>query len=198
MTDGPQWILASGSPRRQELLRRILDRFAVIVPEVEEWEPHSADPVHQVEENALLKGRAVAARFPEAVVIAADTTVALGRRLFAKPADREAAVEMLQSLSGQEHQVVTGMALLNRGREHVFNEVSRVVFRSLSAEDIDRYLERVHVFDKAGSYAIQEEGHLIVDRYTGSLDNIIGLPVQRLRRELVQLNWAPLPRTPCQ
>jgi septum formation protein len=184
-----QWILASGSPRRRELLKRLHPVFEVISPDVEEWEPEQADPVHQVEENASRKGRVVAADHPEALVIAADTTVALGNRLFAKPGSREHAVEMLRALSGHRHQVVTGMALFLNGKTHAFSEASDVYFRQLTDADIDRYLELVHVYDKAGAYAIQEQGDLIIERHEGSFENIMGLPVQRLESELVQLGW---------
>ncbi|MGA1205642.1 MAG: Maf family protein [Opitutales bacterium] len=193
MTNPVQWILASGSPRRRELLQQVQPNFSVLSPDVPEWEPDEADPAHQVEANARSKGRAIARDFPGHLVIAADTTVALGRRLFAKPVDREHAVEMLQALSGQQHTVVTGMALLLEGREHVFHESSGVVFKELDAAAIDAYLERVHVYDKAGAYAIQEHAELIIDSYSGSFENIMGLPVQRLRSELVQLGWVEVP-----
>jgi septum formation protein len=174
-------------------MEHIQPEFSVISPDIPEWEPESADPVHQVELNALHKGEAVAALHPESLILAADTTVALGRRLFAKPADRDEAVAMLNALSGKEHSVVTGMALLLDGRQHCFHEVSEVRFRELDAAAIDNYLEKVHVYDKAGAYAIQEHGDLIIDAFRGSFENIMGLPVQRLRAELVQLDWVPLP-----
>ena len=187
------WILASGSPRRRELLARLKTDFRVISPDVDEWEPDNADPVHQVEENARRKGEAVAAEHPEAFVIAADTTVALGRRLFAKPVDREHAVAMLRALSGRPHRVLTGMALFHQGKSHCFHEASEVVFRELDDAAIEAYIDRVHVYDKAGAYAIQECGELIIDRHEGSFENIMGLPIQRLHRELVQLNWVHVP-----
>jgi septum formation protein len=190
----PEWILASGSPRRHELLARLNPRFRVIVPEAEEWEPEQADPVHQVEENAQRKGRVVAALYPEALVLAADTTVALGRRLFAKPADRADAIGMLSELSGRSHSVLTGMALFLDGRQHVFHERSEVRFRHLDRAAIEAYVDQVHVLDKAGAYAVQEGGERIVAGYDGSFENIMGLPVQRLHRELVQLGWVDLPR----
>ena len=187
-----QWILASASPRRRELLARLNADFQVVSPDVEEWEPENGDPAHQVEENAMRKGRAVAALHPGALVIAADTTVALGNRLFAKPADLREAAAMLQALSGQRHQVLTGMALLLGDKTHCFHEVSDVVFHELDDETICLYLDRVHVLDKAGAYAIQEHGDLIIDRFEGSFENIMGLPVQRLQAELVQLGWMNL------
>ncbi|MEX0329921.1 MAG: nucleoside triphosphate pyrophosphatase [Puniceicoccaceae bacterium] len=193
MSDGIQWILASASPRRRELLARIQPDFEVISPDIPEWEPDTADPVHQVEHNALHKGRAVATERPEALVIAADTTVALGQRLFAKPRNREDAVAMLSTLSGRQHQVVTGMALLLEGREHCFHATSEVTFRELTRALIDQYLGKVHVYDKAGAYAIQEHGDLIIEGFSGSFENIMGLPVQRLQTELVQLDWVALP-----
>lgn len=181
------WILASGSPRRRELLGRLVGTFTVVTAEVEEWEPAEADPVEQVEENARRKARAVACLRPEAVVIAADTTVALGRRLFAKPANREEAVGMLRALSGQAHAVVTGVAISHEGRERVFSERSTVRFKNLTEATIADYIERVHVYDKAGAYAIQEEREQIIESFAGEYENIMGLPLERLRRELVQL-----------
>jgi septum formation protein len=193
MTAPVQWILASASPRRRELLARIQPAFTVVAPDIEEWEPDTADPAHQVEHNALHKGEAVAALHPDALVLAADTTVALGQRLFAKPADRAEAIRMLSALSGRRHHVLTGMALLHGGRCHTFHEASAVDFRELDESAIEAYIDRVHVYDKAGAYAIQEQGDRIIKRFTGSFENIMGLPVQRLRAELVQLGWVDLP-----
>lgn len=189
MKNGPEWILASGSPRRRELLARLNRHFRVVSASVEEWEPEQADPVEQVLENARRKGEAVAGSHPDAFVVAADTTVALGGRLFAKPADRESAVSMLETLSGREHQVVTGVAIFYRKKAHFFHDSSRVLFKSLDREIVETYIDRVHVYDKAGAYAIQDHGNLIIERYEGSFENIMGLPVQRLLLEMVQIDW---------
>lgn len=191
MSGTEHWILASGSPRRRELLSRLLPEFDVISPDIAEWEPEQADPVHQVEENALAKGLAVAQAFRSSRVIAADTTVALGRRLFAKPANRDEAVAMLRALSGKRHQVVTGIALLHLGTKHCFHDISEVVFKQIGMDDIHRYIDMVDVYDKAGAYAIQEHGEIIIDHYEGSFENIMGLPIQRLQKEWVQLGWMP-------
>jgi septum formation protein len=196
MTQASEWILASGSPRRRELLARLQPHFRVLTSEVEEWEPDEADPGQQVLENARRKGQVIAERHPEALVIAADTTVALGRRIFSKPVDDEDAVRMLQALSGEEHAVLTGVCLFHEGRSHAFVEASRVRFRVLDEATIAAYLDRVHVLDKAGGYGIQDSGDLIIERYEGSFENIMGLPVQRLRAELVQLDWLALPALP--
>ena len=193
MTTGIEWILASGSPRRRELLARLNSDFKVVTADVEEWEPDHADPVEQVEENAFRKGRVIADRHRDALVIAADTTVALGKRLFAKPRDRDQAVSMLSQLSGRTHQVLTGVALFLGGKQHLFHETSSVEFLTLDRETIEDYIELVHVYDKAGAYAIQEHGELIINGYSGSFENIMGLPVQRLRKELVLQAWNVLP-----
>lgn len=193
MSRSPEWILASASPRRHALLSRWQPAFRVLVPEVEEWNPEEADPAEQVVENARRKGQVIAERHPEALVIAADTTVALGRRIFGKPADRETAVAMLRALSGRRHQVLTGMALYYEGRSLLFYETSHVCFHELDQVALEKYLSLVHVLDKAGAYAIQEHGDLIIDHYEGSFENIMGLPVQRLFEELVQLDWVATP-----
>lgn len=181
------WILASGSPRRRELLGRLVANFRVEVPQVEEWEPTEADPVEQVEWNARLKMRAVARRNPAALIVAADTTVALGRALLAKPVDLVDARRMLSLLSGREHHVFTGVAIFCDGRERVFHERSGVAFRELDGEAIEDYVRTVEVLDKAGAYAIQDGGERIVADWQGSFENIMGLPIQRLARELVQM-----------
>lgn len=181
------WILASGSPRRRELLGRFVANFRVEVPQVEEWEPAEADPVEQVEWNARVKMRAVARRNPAALIVAADTTVALGRTLLAKPVDLVDARRMLGRLSGRKHHVFTGVAIFCDGRERVFHECSEVAFRELDDEAIEDYVQTVEVLDKAGAYAIQDGGERIVAGWQGSFENIMGLPIQRLARELVQM-----------
>jgi len=191
MTPGT-WILASGSPRRRELLAALNPDFRVISPEVEEWLPEFADPAHQVEENACRKGQAVAESNPDSLVIAADTTVALGKRLFGKPQDASEAVSMLLALSGKQHQVLTGVALYWPGGSHFFHDSSAVTFLSIDEQKARDYMDRVHVFDKAGAYAIQEHGNWIIEGHEGSFENIMGLPVQRLRRELVQLGYGEI------
>lgn len=192
MKDLPEWILASGSPRRRELLQRINPHFRVLSPDVEEWEPMEADPAEQVIENAARKAGAVATLHPGAFVIGADTTVALGRRLFAKPGSLDEARRMLRTLSGQSHQVFTGVALRFGDQRHTFHEVSEVAFKQLDDAAIEAYLDRVEVLDKAGAYAIQEASDLIIQRYWGSFENIMGLPTKRLVHEMLLTNWTSM------
>lgn len=137
--------------------------------------------------NAYRKARQVAKQHPDALVIGADTLVSLGTKLYGKPSDRKQAERMLSELSGRTHSVVTGVCLLHlRGhRQKVFSETSFVTFHSLSAERIAAYLDRVNPLDKAGAYAVQECAELIVENIVGSFTNVVGLPLARLREELL-------------
>lgn len=184
----PPVILASASPRRVELLRQCVFDFHVIpsdAPEIHHDQLTAAE-VSQI--NAYRKARAVAKKFQDALVLGADTLVCLETRLFGKPADLEAAYRMLEQLSGRTHQVVTAICLLHlRGRrQRIFAETTAVTFRPLDAALIQRYLARINPLDKAGAYAIQEDGDLLVEQISGSYSNVIGLPVERLRQELEQ------------
>lgn len=128
----------------------------------------------------------MAERFPDAVVLGADTLVFLGRRIFGKPASRREAERMLLELQGRTHHVVTGVALVQRstGRERVFAVTTAVRFRLLTRAQVRRYLARVNPLDKAGAYAIQEHGELLVEEIIGSFTNVVGLPLERVEAEL--------------
>jgi septum formation protein len=182
----PLLILASASPRRTELLRQLHVEFKVVpgnVPEIHH-DQLTAQEVSQI--NAYRKARSVAKRFPDALVLGADTLVYLETTLFGKPATLEEAYLMLERLQGRTHQVVTAICLLHlrEHRQRVFAENTAVTFRPLDEVKIRRYLNKVDPLDKAGAYAIQEEGDLIVESITGSYANVVGLPVERLRTEL--------------
>ncbi len=140
--------------------------------------------------NAYRKAREVAKSNPDALVIGADTLVCLETELFGKPSDTAEAVRMLERLQGRTHQVVTGVCLLRLGahQRRSFAEVTSVTFRVLDQSAILDYLARIDPFDKAGAYAIQEAGHLIVERISGSYTNVVGFPVERLRDELACWN----------
>jgi septum formation protein len=183
----PTIILASVSPRRVELLRQLDVDFLVVPSEVEELhhEELSAGEISQL--NAYRKARQVAKHHPDCLVIGADTLVSLGTRLYGKPAGRRQAAQMLRELSGRTHSVTTGVCLLHlRGhRQQVFAETSFVTFHPLSPDRIQTYLDRVNPLDKAGAYAIQEDGELIIENVMGSFTNVVGLPLARLREELL-------------
>jgi septum formation protein len=186
LKDLPPLILASASPRRVELLRQVGVEFKVVPGDVAEihQEQMTARELSQV--NAYRKARAVAKRFPDALVLAADTLVHLEAALFGKPATLEEAYQMLERLQGRTHHVVTGTCLLHlrKHRQAVFAESTAVTFRPLDAVKIRRYLNRVNPLDKAGAYAIQEDGDMIVEKIVGSYTNVMGLPMERLGAEL--------------
>src|SRR6266702_869234 len=182
----PPVILASSSPRRSELLRKLITEFTVIPSDATELhnEQLTAREVSQI--NAYRKARAVAKKFPDALVLGADTVVSLENALFGKPSTLEAAYEMLEKLQGRTHVVVTGICLLHlrSHRQRIFAESTAVTFRPLDAVKIRRYLTRVNPLDKAGAYAIQENSDQIIERVSGSYSNVVGLPMERLSAEL--------------
>ena len=187
----PPFILASASPRRSELLRQLAVEFTVVPSDATEIHDDqlTAREISQI--NAYRKARAVAKKFPDALVLGADTLVYLGTTLFGKPANLEDAHRMLKQLAGRTHEVVTAICLLNlrQHRQKLFFESTAVTFRPLNAAQIRRYLSRVNPLDKAGAYAIQEAGDLIVEKISGSYTNVVGLPVEKLREELNA--WEP-------
>ncbi len=182
----PSLILASASPRRMELLRCLDVDFTVIPSDAKESADAHLTPEEACMLNAWRKARAVAKRHPDRLVLGADTIVCLGTTVFGKPKDMRAARRTLEALQGTTHTVITGMALirLEERRERVSSEFTRVSFRELSADQIDRYLKAIDPLDKAGAYAIQNHGEMIVEEVQGSFTNVVGLPLGRLDREL--------------
>lgn len=181
-------ILASASPRRKELLASLGVEFAIIPAEVVEHEAPDADPRAMVRHNAALKADWVAARHPQATVIGADTTVFVGQTVLNKPRDAAEARSMLRRLSGTQHTVFTGLAIRRQsdGLSLERGVASEVTFKSIDEATIELYLSRVHTLDKAGGYAIQEAGELIIAGFTGSLSNIVGLPLEEMKQLLTQ------------
>lgn len=182
----PPLILASGSPRRAELLRQLELEFEVLPSTATEWKYEHLSPLEVCQLNAHRKARAVAKQIPDALVLGADTLVFLGDDIMGKPADLAEAERMLTRLQGKTHHVVTGVSLihLRAHRERLFAVSTQVTFHPLSAEQVRGYLARVDPLDKAGAYAIQEHGDLLVANISGSLSNVIGLPVERLSQEI--------------
>jgi len=186
----PPLILASASPRRSDLLRQLRVEFKVVPADLPEIHHEQLTARELCQINAYRKARFVAKKAPDALVLAADTLVYLHSMLFGKPGDIQEAYQMLRRLEGRSHQVVTGICLLHlRGhRQAVFAETTTVAFKPLDEAAIARYLSRVNPLDKAGAYAIQEHGDLIVKEITGSYSNVVGLPMERLAAELK--SWA--------
>lgn len=166
------------------------DFVVVTADEVEEAHDASLSPAVLTEHNARLKAGAVAARHPGALVLGADTLVYLNGDPLGKPASEDEAAAMLRRLSGRTHTVCTGVCLAGpgSGEPDCFHDLTLVTFRPLTEEIISEYLRRVHVLDKAGAYAAQEHGELIIERMDGSWSNVVGLPVEALTPHLAR--WA--------
>lgn len=181
-------ILASGSPRRRELLEAAGLDFEVIPSPAEEIHDASLGMAGLCEENARLKAAAVAALHPDAVVIGADTLVFLEDEPLGKPKDMAEAADMLRRLSGYVHDVCTGVCIAGPGGSlRVLHEVTEVVFRELDEETIQAYLAKTNPLDKAGAYGIQDHGEMIVERIVGAFDNVMGLPVDAVLDALAKM-----------
>lgn len=182
----PRLILASTSPRRKELLSTLGLEFETVASPAEELHDPTISVSQLCQQNALRKAEVVAERFPRAIVIGADTLVAMDGHLFGKPASVAEAEEMLQALQGRTHQVVTGVCLLHKagGVKETFSAQTEVTFRPLTTAQVRAYLEAVHVLDKAGAYGIQERGEMIVEKICGSYSNVVGLPVEEVAERL--------------
>lgn len=187
-------ILASGSPRRSDLLSEAGYVFEVIPATVEEWPPGKYPFRKLCAANAALKAREVSALHPGAVVLGADTMVGQDGEVMGKPRDIVEAVCMLERLSGRVHEVCTGVCLRCGEVEHTFFEVTWVQFHKFGEEVIKDYTQRVNVIDKAGSYAIQEHGEMLVAKVEGAYDNVVGLPVTKVAEELERFEVWPKKR----
>ncbi len=179
-------VLASGSPRRKELLRLICPEFSVRPTDTDET--ITEELLESGLENiptVLAARKALAAQVsPEEFVIACDTAVIVDGEVLGKPADEADAVRMLQLLSGNIHDVVSGVCLRYQGRSMSFSESTSVLFYQLTDKEIADYVQTGEPFDKAGAYGIQEKGALLVRMITGDFYNVVGLPVARLNREI--------------
>jgi septum formation protein len=183
----PRFILASGSPRRRDLLAEAGFDFEVMAPAVAETVSRSLTVRELAVGNATRKALEIARLFPDAVVLGADTLVALRGEVIGKPADLVAATKTLQRLSGQSHEVWTAVCICHLGgkRRHTFHDMSRVRFRPLTDKLIAEYFNKVNPLDKAGAYAAQgESGREIIARIEGSVSNVIGLPMEKTSRAL--------------
>jgi septum formation protein len=182
----PPFILASASPRRADLLRQCGVKFQIAATGVREIEEKHLSAGETARINAWRKARAAAKKHPGAVVLGVDTVVALGAALLGKPSTLKEAEQMLLTLQGKTHRVVTGVCLLHLQphRQKIFVEETAVTFRPLTRAQIRRYHALVNPLDKAGAYGIQEKGEMLVEAISGSFTNVMGLPLARLSAEL--------------
>ncbi|NMB41733.1 MAG: septum formation protein Maf [Firmicutes bacterium] len=180
-------ILASASPRRAALLKQIGVDFRII-------ESCYKEPVvcndDQVEAIALGKAREVGKRYPESLVLGADTLVVCNGEVLGKPQDEQEARFMLAALSGKPHKVVTGVALVHKTREMTAREETMVWMKPLAEKEIDAYIASGEPFDKAGSYAVQGKGAVFVQKVDGCFFNVVGLPLQKTVAMLEEWNYA--------
>jgi nucleoside triphosphate pyrophosphatase len=186
-------ILASASPRRAEILRNAGFAFAVLSSAVDETPIPGESPQELAQRLATAKAQLVAARaVGPAIVIAADTVVVLEGTVLGKPRTTEDARQMLEKLSGRTHSVVTGVTLIRLpdAERRQFVEVTQVYFASMLSEEILRYLSSGEPFDKAGAYAIQGMAGRHIPRIDGCYFNVVGLPLARLYRALMELGWS--------
>lgn len=181
------FYLASASPRRQELLQRVLPDFEICPADADESLPDGIAPDEAVKLLSARKACVVSHLHPADWVLGADTIVSLDGMILGKPHDEEEALAMLSALSGKTHQVYTGVTLQQGQRVHSFSVCSDVTFYPLSAEEIRSYIQTGEPMDKAGAYGIQGLGALLVERISGDYFNIVGLPIARLLRELRNL-----------
>jgi septum formation protein len=181
-------ILASGSPRRQELFKELGLDFSIQVKAVEEIYPPTLKGAEITDYLAELKAAAFTELSENDVVITSDTIVWLNDKAIEKPKDKQHAIEMLQEISGKCHEVITSICIKTATSQKVFYDVTKVCFKSLAAEEIDFYVENYQPFDKAGAYGIQEWiGFIGVTKIEGSYFNVMGLPVHKLYEELMKL-----------
>ncbi len=176
-------ILASSSPRRIQILNDAgFENVKVMPADVEEGD----FPL----ENARRKAFAIADLNPGDIVIGADTVVRFGDQVIGKPRTIDHAKEILAMLSGHRHTVSTAVCIVQKRKDIVvrFEEATDIVFRQLTAADIDFYLDKVYVLDKAGAYAIQEHGDVLIQKIEGSFSNVIGLPIEKLKESLSYLS----------
>ncbi|HEY9168903.1 MAG TPA: Maf-like protein [Lutibacter sp.] len=181
-------ILASGSPRRQELFKALELDFSIQVKAIEEIYPTTLNAAEITDYLAELKAAVFTELADNDIVITSDTIVWLDNKAIEKPKDQQQAIEMLQELSGKCHEVITSICIKTSTSNKVFHDVTRVCFKPLSMEEINHYVENYKPFDKAGAYGIQEWiGFIGVTKIEGSYFNVMGMPVHKLYEELMKL-----------
>ena len=177
-------ILASSSPRRKRLMLEAGFKFEIIVSDAEEISDKFMIPWDLTVQNAQIKASPIAQNNQEKIVIGADTVVSLDNEIFGKPSDMEEAVKMLARLSGRTHIVTTGVCIIQKEKNETFYVNTEVTFKPLSGKEISQYVKVINPLDKAGAYAAQDHGELIIEKYTGSFTNVVGLPMSEVKEAL--------------
>ena len=182
-----QLILASQSPRRKQLLKLLDVKFAVAKNTFTETKHKNGSPQEHVVENALGKARSVAARYANALIIGADTVVVYKRKVLGKPKDNKEAVSFLHMLQGNTHFVYTGLALIDTRKNKALTGYVKtlVTMRTLTKQELKAYLALINPLDKAGAYAIQGPGSIVVEKIDGCFYNVVGFPVAKLEEMMI-------------
>ncbi|CCU78496.1 Septum formation protein Maf [Halanaerobium saccharolyticum subsp. saccharolyticum DSM 6643] len=194
VTSNLKLVLASASPRREEILKKLNLKFTIVPAKINEENFSNSDPIELVKTLALEKAKSVSELVEEAIVIAADTVVVFKGQILGKPADEADAKNMLKSLNSNQHQVITGLAVLNSSKEKIFVEhnITDVKMTNMTEKEIDNYIETGEPMGKAGSYAIQGYGGLFVEEIKGSYHSVMGLPIHQLAKLLDKFNYGIL------
>ena len=177
-------ILASSSPRRKRLMLEAGFNFEIIVSDAEEICDKFMIPWDLTVQNAQIKASPIAHNNQEKIVIGADTVVSLDNEIFGKPSDMDEAVKMLARLSGRTHIVTTGVCIIQKEKNETFYVNTEVTFKPLSGKEISQYVKVINPLDKAGAYAAQDHGELIIEKYSGSFTNVVGLPMSEVKEAL--------------
>lgn len=181
------FILASQSPRRHELMKRIVSHFIVEVSSIDESESLYLPPALAVKDIAFRKGEIIAKKHPNDIVISADTVVVLDNQIIGKPKDEEDAFRILKTLSNKMHTVITAFCIFYQGKSMERSVHSQVIMNQLSDELIIKYIESKIPLDKAGAYGVQDNKKFpIVKTVIGSLDNVVGFPVEEIKNDLLR------------
>ena len=181
-------VLASKSPRRQELMKKISSNFVVATEDIDEESSYKLAPIEAVKDIARRKGEAVDKLYPHDLVISADTIVVLDNQIIGKPIDESDAKRILRLLSNKTHYVHTGFRIKYLDKEIISSVTSEVIFNELSEELIDKYVASKSPLDKAGAYGVQDNDKFpIIKKVIGSIDNVIGFPVKEIKEAVEQI-----------
>ena len=184
MIELPKLVLASGSPRRAEILASVGWEFTKQSPDIDESEREGELPEDYVQRLACEKAEAVAAKYPDRIILGADTTVVVGNQMIGKPVDLPDATLMIKMLAGTWHEVLTGIAVVENGETKSAIQRTRVKFAPMSNNEINFLAQKGDPLDKAGAYAVQAQAALFIEGIEGDYWNVVGLPV-RLVYELI-------------
>jgi septum formation protein len=181
-------ILASQSPRRQEILKEAGFMFEIMPADIDEESYEDLTPLEMVKVLSKLKAEKIADLNPNAVVIGADTTVDLNGKILSKPKDLVHARKMLEELSGSTHRVITGYTIIHNGKSQTSYETTQVTFSELTSEQIENYINTINVLEFAGSYSIQDKADAFVKEIKGDMQNVVGLPTSAINklRKIIQ------------